>query len=244
MMQSCCGSTFHQENGYENAASPDLELVAAVRAGSSAAFEELRSRYSRRLYWRIQAMTRNHEDTEDALQDTFLHAYLALDSFEGRSQFGSWLTRIAINSALMVLRRRRRRAEVSFEPPLESGEPGPVIDVPDLALNPEQLYDVRQRSRSALRAVSKLKINLRVPMTTWIEKECSMKEVARTLDLSLATVKARFHRARKQISRSAAAHERISERISNAGSISGSTRQYLVPGFENRGHDGSVQASS
>jgi RNA polymerase sigma-70 factor (ECF subfamily) len=82
-------------------------------------------------------MTRNHEDTEDALQDTFLHAYLALDSFEGRSQFASWLTRIAINSALMVLRKRRRRAEVSFEPPTESNEPGPAIDVPDTALNPE-----------------------------------------------------------------------------------------------------------
>jgi len=239
-MQSCFSTTFHQENGHESAASRDLELVAAARAGSNAAFEELRGRYSRRLYWRIQAMTRNHEDTEDALQDTFLHAYLALDSFEGRSQFASWLTRIAINSALMVLRRRRKRAEVSFEPPSESNDLGPTMDVPDAALNPEQLYDVRQRSRSALRAVSKLKINLRIPMTTWIERECSMKEVAQTLDLSVAAVKARFHRARKQISRSAAAHERIA----NAGSISGSKRQYLVHDFENRVHDGRAQVSS
>ena len=239
-MQSCCDTSFHRKNGHEIAASRDLELVAAVRAGSGAAFEEIRSRYSRRLYWRIQAMTRNHEDTEDALQDTFLHAYLALDSFEGRSQFASWLTRIAINSALMVLRKRRRLAEVSFEPPSESNESGPAIDVPDTALNPEQLYDVRQRSRSALRAVSKLKINLRIPMTTWIERECSMKEVAQTLDLSVAAVKARFHRARKQISRSAAAHERIA----NAGSIPGAKRQYLVHDFENRVHDMSAQGSS
>jgi RNA polymerase sigma-70 factor (ECF subfamily) len=239
-MQSCCGTTFHRENGHVNAASQDLELVAAVRAGSSAAFEELQSRYSRRLYWRIQAMTRNHEDTEDALQDTFLHAYLALDSFEGRSQFASWLTRIAINSALMVLRKRRRLAEVSFEPPSESGEPTPTIDVRDSALDPEQLYDVRQRSRSALRAVSKLKITLRIPMTTWIEQECSMKEVARTLDLSLATVKARFHRARKQLTRATG----LQGRAPRAGSIPGSKRRHMVHDFENRDLDRSVPGSS
>ena len=229
-MQSCCDTSFHRKNGHEIATSRDLELVAAVRAGSSTAFEEIRSRYSRRLYWRIQAMTRNHEDTEDALQDTFLHAYLALDSFEGRSQFASWLTRIAINSALMVLRRRRRRAEVSFEPPSESNESGPAIDVPDTALNPEQLYDVRQRSRSALRAVSKLKINLRIPMTTWIEQECSMKEVARTLNLSLASVKTRLHRARKQLTFTAA----LNERALSAGSISRTKRRYVIPDFQNR----------
>jgi RNA polymerase sigma factor (sigma-70 family) len=137
-----------------------LELVAATRAGSNGAFEELQSRYSRRLYRRIQFITRNHEDTEDALQETFLHAYLALDSFEGRSQFASWLTRIAINSALMVLRRRRTRAEVPFEPPSGSGEPALTIDVRNAALNPEQLYDLRQRSHSALRAIGKLNVRL------------------------------------------------------------------------------------
>ena len=115
-MQACFSSVFSGTNGNQDAPGRDLELVAAVRAGSNAAFEELESRYSHRLYRRIQSITRNHEDAQDALQETFLRAYLALDSFEGRSQFGSWLTRIAINSALMVLRKRRSRAEVSFEP--------------------------------------------------------------------------------------------------------------------------------
>ncbi len=68
----------------------DMELVAAARAGSSAAFEELQSLYSHRLYKRIVSLTRNHGDAEDALQDTFLRAYVALNSFEGRSQFVSW----------------------------------------------------------------------------------------------------------------------------------------------------------
>jgi len=229
-MQPCCDITFHGINGNEVAASRDLELVAAARAGSNAAFEELQSRYARRLYRRIQSITRNHEDAEDALQETFLHAYLALDSFEGRSQFASWLTRIAINSALMVLRRRRTRAEVPFEPSPESGEPALTVDVRNTTLNPEQVYDQRQRSYYASRAISKLNINLRTPMALWIEKECSIKEVAGTLDLSMAAVKSRLYRARKQLACSAP----FKRRVPNAGSISGSKRQHVIPGLQNR----------
>lgn len=210
-MQPRSSATFHGTNSNQDTAGGDSELVAAARAGSNAAYEEIRSRYSHRLYRRIQSITRNHEDAEDALQETFLHAYLALDSFEGRAQFASWLTRIAINSALMVLRRRRRRAEVSFEPTSESGEPAVTIEIRDTALNPEQLYGLRQRSYRALRGVSKLKINLRAPMTTWIEQECSIQEVARILGLPLTTVKARLHRARKQLTRSAMFTERVSK---------------------------------
>lgn len=229
-MEPCSSTAFRGIDGDVDAASRDLELVAATRAGSNGAFEELQSRYSRRLYRRIQFITRNHEDTEDALQETFLHAYLALDSFEGRSQFASWLTRIAINSALMVLRRRRTRAEVPFEPPSESGEPALTIDGRNAALNPEQLYDLRQRSHSALRAIGKLNVRLRTPIATLIERECSMKEVASTLDLSLAAVKSRLYRARKQLTCSAT----FKRRIPNAGSLSGSKRQCVIPGLQNR----------
>ena len=112
-----CSTPIRGINGDDGAASRDLELVAAARAGSNAAFEELQSRHSRRLFRRINFITRNHEDAEDALQETFLHAYLALDSFEGRSQFASWLTRIAINSALMVL------AGAAREPKSRSSRP-------------------------------------------------------------------------------------------------------------------------
>jgi RNA polymerase sigma-70 factor (ECF subfamily) len=104
----------------------------------------------------------------------------------------------------MTLRVRRRRAEVSLEPPSESGEPALAIDVRDRALNPEQLYDQRQRCYFALHAMSKLDNSLRTPMTIWIERECSIKELARTLDLSVTAVKSRLHRARKRLARSRA----------------------------------------
>lgn len=229
-MNACSSARFHVPNSDDNSASLDLELVAAAKAGSNAAFEQLQSRYSRRLYRKIQSITRNHQDTEDALQDTFLRAYVALESFEGRSQFATWLTRIAINSALMLVRRRRNRAEVSFEPTLESGELVPMIERRDTALNPEQLYDLRQRSEYALRAIGRLDFKLRTPMAIWVERDCSIKEVAQTLDLSLAAVKARLHRARKRLTRSAASKERNP----NAGLISGSKRQSVVPDYENR----------
>ncbi len=98
------------------------------------------------------------------------------------------------------------------------------------SLNPEQLYDLRQRSYCALRAISKLNINLRTPMTTWVEQDCSVKEVARTLDLSLAAVKAKLYRARKQLTCST----EFKERVPNAGSTSGSKRQRVIPDFQNR----------
>jgi hypothetical protein len=98
-------------------------------------------------------------------------------------------------------------------------------------LNPEQLYDLRQRSDYVMRAIGKLDINLRTPLTTWIEQECSMKEVARTLDLTLATVKTRLHRARKQLTCPIA----FKEPLPNAEAISGSKHQFVIRDSQNRG---------
>ena len=228
-MQSPSGSIIRATDGIEDA-SRDLELVAAAKAGSSAAFEELENRHSRRLYRRIHSMTKNHEDAEDALQDTFLRAYLALDSFEARSRFSTWLTRIAINSALMVLRRRRSRAEVSFERPSESGETAVICDVLSTALNPEQLHVLRQGAEVALRAISRLDFKLRAPMAVWLEEECSMKEVAQTLDLSLATVKARLFRARKRLKGSGG----FKKQDVSGDPKSGLKRKYVLVGPQNR----------
>ena len=91
-------------------------VVSAAQKGRPTTFAELYAIYSRRLYRTIIAITRNPADAEDALQVTFLRAYLALDTFEGRSSVYSWLLRIAINSALMILRKRRARPEALLDP--------------------------------------------------------------------------------------------------------------------------------
>jgi RNA polymerase sigma-70 factor (ECF subfamily) len=217
-------------NGNEDAARRDMELVVAARAGSSAAFEELQSLYSRRLYNRIFSMTRNREDAEDALQDTFLDAYVSLNSFEGRSQFASWLTKIATNSALMTLRKRRRRAEISFDVPYESEEHSQSFDVRDTALSPEQICDQRQRCHCALRAVQKLHPTLRTALSIWLKQECSMKEVARTLGLSVSAVKSRLHRARKRLNWDSG----FTEPERNSSSLSGAIRRRPIRRLQNR----------
>jgi hypothetical protein len=97
----------------------DQQLVYAAQSGCRAAFDELFTLYSRRLHRTVLSITKNSADAEDAMQDSFLQAFLAINRFEGRSNFYSWLTRIAINSSLMILRRRRARPEVSVDQALE-----------------------------------------------------------------------------------------------------------------------------
>jgi len=189
-------SLVQESNEYEE------HLVLAAKAGSHAAFAELQRTYSHRLYKRIYTMVRNREDAEDALQDTFFRAYTALPLFEGRCKISSWLTRIAINSALMMMRKRRIRPETSFELQQSLGDDTLYLDVPDDAMNPEQACDQNQRSQALLLAIQRLDPKLRVPLGIWISQEHSMRELAQQLGISLASLKARLHRARKRLSRS------------------------------------------
>lgn len=175
------------------------EIVAEARAGSSKAFAELYALYSRRLYKTIFAITKHPEDTEDALQETFMRACLAIHAFEGRSTVYSWLTRIAINSALLVLRKRRARGETCLDPLQEDQVETPVPEVKDLAPNPEQSYDLRQRRLILARAVRTLDSCLRGPVEMRIENDASLKEIGQRLKISEGAVKARLYRARVQL---------------------------------------------
>lgn len=191
------------------------EFVVAAKAGSHTAFAELQKVYSHRLYKRIMSITRSHEDAEDALQDTFLRAYLALPTFEGRSRFSTWLTRIAINSALMTIRKHRSRPETSFDQWEGLEDDAVSFDVRDNAPDPEQFYDQKQQFCAILGAVERLDPKLRSPIYILIAEKRSMKEIAHHLRISVASVKARLHRARKRL------HDPIiSQRQLRADSIS------------------------
>ena len=177
----------------------DQQLVSAAQSGSPEAFAELHAIYSRRLFKTIVAITRNPEDAEDALQDTFLRAHLALANFEGRSTLYSWLTRIAINSALMILRRRRNRPEVMFDSPADARGNAPCLEIKDSAPSPEQICDLREQRVRLLRAISKLDPPLRVPIEIRMTQEWSVKQIGRALNLSDVAVKTRLHRARRRL---------------------------------------------
>jgi len=176
------------------------ELVSAAQAGSPRAFAELHALYSRRLYKTIVSITNSPEDAEDALQDTFLRAYLAIRAFEGRSSIYSWLTRIAIHSALMILRKRRTRAEILIDSQPDGQAEEGCFDFRDSAPNPEQVYEWRQRQIRLLRAIRNLGPLLREPIQMRMTKGSSLKEIGQALNISEGAVKARLHRARRRLS--------------------------------------------
>jgi RNA polymerase sigma-70 factor, ECF subfamily len=187
-----------------NAAVPSLprndEIVAAAQAGSARAFAELHALYSRRLFKTIFAITRNREDAEDALQDTFLRAHLALHTFEGRSNIYSWLTRIAINSSLMMLRKRRAHPELLFDPHPDGCVEPACFEVKDSAPDPEQTYQLHQLHVRMQRAIRKLDPLLRTPLQIQVTRGWSVKEIGNVLNISEAAVKTRLHRARRRLS--------------------------------------------
>jgi RNA polymerase sigma-70 factor (ECF subfamily) len=180
--------------------SPYQDLVSSAQAGSSAAFVELRRIYSARIYRSVLNITKNCDDAEDAAQEAFLRAYVALRSFEGRSSFYSWLTRIAINSALMVLRKPRARLEVPFDQANEVGDKKSVFEFKDAGPDPEYISARRQRYAHVLKAVGRLQPRLREVIEMRMNHDLSVKEIAQTLKISEAAVKSRLLRARVRLS--------------------------------------------
>ena len=195
-------STTILDHTVERVIAPVDDIVAAAQADSPAAFAELHSMYSGRLYKTILSITRNPHDAEEALQDTFLRAYLAIKTFEGKSKVYTWLTRIAINSAFMILRKRRVRPEVLFGPQLDDRYETIFIEPKDPTPNPEELCVLHQYQRKFLRAIRRLSPHLRTPIRMQIMRGWSIREISRTLNISEAAVKSRLHRARQQLSTS------------------------------------------
>ena len=180
-------------------------FILALQAGVPGAFAELYETSSRRLHHAIFAITRNHQDTEDALQETFLRVHLKINTFEGRSSIYSWLTRIAINSALMVLRRRRSQHEILFDPHPEAQSAHVptntvALEIRDSAPDPEQSYDSRQCAFKLLHAIERLDPKLQTPILMRAILGSSVEEIARAMEISEAAVKSRLHRARRRLS--------------------------------------------
>jgi RNA polymerase sigma factor (sigma-70 family) len=121
-------------------ADDDLDLVHAAKNGDVAAFEQLVSRYDRKLLRIAQSITHNREDSQDAVQEAFLKAYQNLSAFREDSKFSTWLFRITVNQSLIKLRRQRASREASLDEDFRAA--GDVLpkEVTDWAPNPEQLF--------------------------------------------------------------------------------------------------------
>jgi len=179
--------------------SPEDLLVSAARVGCTRSFETLYSLYSQRVFRTIVSITFNREDAEDALQQTFLRAYLAIGQFEGRSTFYSWITRIAINSSLMILRHRRNQPQIACSNSSETEEHTWIDNIQDPAPNPEQAYERAEQSRTLQSALQKLRPNERVVLERHLLDDPSIHDLADSLDISRLAAKSRLYRARAHL---------------------------------------------
>ena len=121
------------------AAATDEVLVAAAKRGVRPAFEELWERYSSSTFRLVYRITNNRDDAEDVVQDAWMKAYVHLQRFNGQAKFSTWLTRIAINSALMILRRKRAHPENAME--FADGESWQKWEIADQSQDIEKLYE-------------------------------------------------------------------------------------------------------
>jgi RNA polymerase sigma-70 factor (ECF subfamily) len=176
----------------------DGALVAAVKRGDSQAFEELVLRHEPKVLAVAQRITKNREDAEDIAQESFHKAYLHLDAFQEKSRFSTWLTRIAINEAFMLLRRRRGFHEVLPESPDDEVKSGAEAFV-DQRPNPEESCWQRERKQLLTQAINRLAPKIRRTILLRDIEERSVEETAQILGASIGAVKARIFQGRRKL---------------------------------------------
>ena len=177
----------------------ETALVALAREGDARAFSELVRRYEGKIFRLAQHITQNREDAEDVLQETFLKAYEHLDQFQGNSKFYTWIVRIAVNQALMKLRRRKSDKSVSLDETIDTGEDVVVREIAAWDPNPEQRYSREELSGILSSAVDSLAPPYRAVFVLRDIEDLSTEETAEALNLSVPAVKSRLLRARLQL---------------------------------------------
>jgi RNA polymerase sigma-70 factor, ECF subfamily len=165
------------------------DILARARSGDATAFRALVDRHARAVFRLAYRMTGNEHDAEDVVQETFLKAYKNLDSFESRSNFGSWLHRIAANASFDVLRARVRHAE---EPLLEGEE---TWDVPASSPGPERLALSAEVERRVSRALTRLSPNERSAFVLRHYQGLSVEEIGTVLGCDTGATKSSIFRA-------------------------------------------------
>ena len=174
-------------------------LVAQTRDGDVAAFGELVRRYEGKIFRLAQHVTQNREDAEDVLQETFMKAYEHLVQFKGDSKFYTWIVRIAVNQALMKLRRRKTDKSVSLDETIDTGEDTVVREIAAWGEDPEEQFSREELGGILDDAIQSLDPLYRNVFVLRDINELSTEETADALGLSVPAVKSRLLRARLQL---------------------------------------------
>jgi len=189
-METSCGTGINKDS--------DGALIAAAKRGDTQAFEELVLRHKQRVLAVAQRITNNREDAEDVVQESFHKAFLHLHAFQEKSRFSTWLTRIAMNEAFMLLRRRRVGVEVLPENP-DDGMNSSLEAFVDQSPNPEESCSQRERTELLTEAINRLGPTIRAAILLRDIEERSVKETAQILGTSIGAVKARLFQGRRKL---------------------------------------------
>jgi RNA polymerase sigma-70 factor, ECF subfamily len=184
---------------YDETEMSDETLVSIAKSGDANAFVELSKRHADKVFQAAYRITRNRQDAEDALQDSFLKAFVHVQDFEERSSFSTWLTRIAINSALMILRKKRGGFEISIDS--TDGHDGnfETWELRSPREDPESRYVRRERQKLLRQAIHRLPPVFRDVIELRQAKECSAQEIAQSLGITVSAVKSRLSRAKSAL---------------------------------------------
>ncbi len=166
----------------------DSALAARAKRGGRAAYEELTRRHFDALYRLVYAIIGNHAQTEDAVQECFVQAYMALPRFDESRAFIPWIKGIAVNCARSAVRRQKRAGQ-------------PIRREVSLAVddNPEQLVASRDVQAAVRHAIVKLPLQQRTAIKLFALEEMDLAETAQVMGCAVGTVKSHLHRARQNL---------------------------------------------
>jgi len=184
------------------ATSPEWALIQQAIDGNSDSQNSLFAAYRSRLYRTAFAVLRNKEDAEDALQDGLCNAHVHLRSFQGRSSFVTWLTRIVVNSALMIRRKQNSRLALPLQEIVENEQEGLVREIADLGPTPEEICGVAEFDRFVAAELGKLPAKLQTAFQLCEVDGLSISESSRKLGVGKGAFKSRLVRARQRVTRS------------------------------------------
>lgn len=192
-----------ERHGAETASAPpssaEGRLVASLKGGDHAAFEEVVRQYESKVYSLARGLTRNDEDAQDAVQDTFLSVFKNVKSFKGGSSLSTWIYRITVNAALMKIRRRRhdeRTVSIDEAMPTFDEDGHRVASLPDWNPLADEMLLNKELGGHLRQAIEALEADYRTVLIMRDQEGLDNEEVAAVLGLSVAAVKSRLHRAR------------------------------------------------
>jgi RNA polymerase sigma factor (sigma-70 family) len=194
----CFSAIIDDASDSELATASEAQLVATAQHGEPAAYAELCRRHREMVLRTALRITGNVDDAEDVLQDAWMRAFIHIRSFDGRASFSTWMTRIAINSALSVLRQRRKQKEFSLDDPVNPDNPR-LMQMRELSSNPEERCLETERQRLVRQAIGRLPSKLRAAIEIRESQDGSMHDLAMVAGVSVPTLKSRLVRAKLRL---------------------------------------------